>query len=495
MLSRIAGWSKDLGSRRGLFLTAALSAVYLFGSTGLSSPLQAAEGLTYEQEIATLRAMVDEPRDTEIYELDFRPINFDRILVRDRLGENQVFHYLRFRLRNRVSASAEYLSEHATVYNEILDNMVREYDFLRKDTEGGASLVMDAEALEDRRMAVILERQALRVRTRQVSLTVIGTNEHGTRFRLFDVEPGTGPQEAFNFPDRSLSVSNGNFSQRIREAIEERYRQRLYTTREIRELEIPPYDANRPTTFEDGYGMAQGEIFGVIIFDRLNDHGNHFTFEFQGLSNKQRFNWPERLPQGRVEDYFNLRVLRRTYVVELSRRGDEFNLDRKPFEMGFTGWRWIERFMRLEQRRAIAYSRYHRHNIRLPEETTRQASFATVDRQGNATQGNTSVAVLHDASVASNFWTHYNRIRSTWRQRYDARIAEHAAHGQRVVAPYAPPADPQRVTADEIQRRADELAAWQGVLERHQARLRERQQELDRSLPDWQSTTQERRTP
>ena len=75
----------------------------------------------------------------------------------------------------------------------------------------------------------------------------------------------------------------------------------------------------------------------MIIFDRLNDLGNDFTFYINGLSNKQRYAWPEVLPQGKVEDYFNLRVKRRTFVVRIGRTGDEFYLDRKPFSIRSTG--------------------------------------------------------------------------------------------------------------------------------------------------------------
>ena len=437
-----------------------------------------------ELEIAALRAMISEPRDTEQYELDFEPLKFDRILVRDRLGNNQVFHYLTFRLRNRVSDSADYLTKRATVYNEVLDKMVQEYEFLRKETEGGAKLVVDdVQALEDERMATILEREDLVSRPRAVSMTVVGFDQHGTRFRLFDVDPGNGPQEDFNFPDRSLVVAKNNHYQRVHEAIEERYRKRLYTTREIRDLKIPVYQAELPSTFEDGFGMSQGEVNGVIIFDRLNDLGNDFTFYINGLSNKQRYAWPEALPQGRVEDYFNLRVKRRTYVVRIGRTGDEFNLDRKPFSMRFAGWQWEERFLRLEQRKAIAYSRYFRHNIRLPEETTVEKDYATIDDEGNAIRGSTAVAVVHDEGVADEFWTHYNGVRGSWSQRYDEIIAAHRGRFDGVLGPYVVPEDTERITEEEVQRKNHEYQAWQEVLNRHQGILRDRQNALGENLP------------
>ena len=220
-------------------------------------------GQSVEDAIDELRALVSEHRDTEQYELDFQPLIFDRILVRDRLGNNQVFHYLTFRLRNRVSDSADYLTKRATVYNEVLDKMVEEYEFLRKETEGGAKLVIDdVQALEDERMATILERVDLKTRSRSVSMTVVGYDQHGTRFCLFDEEPGKGPQEDFNFADRSLVVAKNNYYQRVHEAIEGRYRQRLYTTREIRNLQIPTYQADLPSSFEDGYGMSQARLMG-----------------------------------------------------------------------------------------------------------------------------------------------------------------------------------------------------------------------------------------
>ncbi|TVR11811.1 MAG: hypothetical protein EA401_10340 [Planctomycetota bacterium] len=474
------------GRMRG---TIAVAALALFLPTAI-----AVEEMNYEQEIASLEAMVSGERDTAIYELDFEPLNFDRILVRDRLGDNQVFHYLTFRLRNRVADGGDFLATQATVYNEVLDQMVREYGFLRKRTEGGASLVLDdVRALEDERLAVILERESLRVRTRTINLTALVFDEHGTRFRLFDEVPGEGPQEDFNFDDRGLRVAKSDFYLRVQEAIEERYRQRFFSVHDIRGLELPPYNASLPSSFEDGHGMNQGEIFGVIIFDRLNRYGNNFDVHIQGLSNKQRFEWPERLPQGQVEDYFNLRILRRTYVVEMSRRGDEFYRDRNPISMNHHGWRWVERFVRLEQRRAIAYSRFYRHNITLPEPRTRNATYNTINAQGEGVQESTQVSVLHDDRVAGDFWGHYGSIREQWPQRYQSKIDEHQERGQEILAGYQDPEDPRRITDAERQRRADERAAWNAVLERHQELLGDRLQQLQRRLPDWQSTTQERR--
>lgn len=456
--------------------------------------VQAVEEMNYEQEIASLEAMVSGERDTAIFELDFQPLNFDRILVRDRLGDNQVFHYLTFRLRNRVADGGDFLATQATVYNEVLDQMMREYGFLRKVTEGGASLVLDdVRALEDERLGVILERENLRVRTRSINLTALVFDEHGTRFRLFDEVPGEGPQEDFNFDDRGLRVAKSDFYQRVQEAIEDRYRQRFFAVHDIRGMELPPYEAGLPSTFEDGHGMNQGEIFGVIIFDRLNRYGNNFQIHIQGLSNKQRFEWPERLPQGQVEDYFNLRVLRRTFVVEMNRRGDEFFRDRNPFSMDRYGWQWVERFIRLEQRRAIAYSRFYRHNITLPEPRTRNATYNTINDRGEGVQGSTQVSVLHDGEVFGDFWSHYGSIRQQWPQRYQSKVDDHQEHAQEVLTAYQEPEDPRRITDAEQQRRADERAAWNAVLERHQGLLRERMEQLERRIPDWQSTTQERR--
>ena len=441
-------------------------------------------GQSAEDAIDELRALVSEHRDTEQYELDFQPLIFDRILVRDRLGNNQVFHYLTFRLRNRVSDSADYLTKRATVYNEVLDKMVEEYEFLRKETEGGAKLVIDdVQALEDERMATILERVDLKTRSRSVSMTVVGYDQHGTRFRLFDEEPGKGPQEDFNFADRSLVVAKNNYYQRVHEAIEERYRQRLYTTREIRNLQIPTYQADLPSSFEDGYGMSQGEINGVIIFDRLNDLGNDFTFYINGLSNKQRYVWPEVLPQGKVEDYFNLRVKRRTFVVLIGRTGDEFYLDRKPFSIRSTGWQWEDRFLRLEQRKAVAYARYFRNNIQLPRESSTTTSYATIDDEGNAVQGNASIPVLHNKSVADEFWDHYNGMRGSWSDRYDEIIAAHQSRFEGVLAPYVVPEDTERMTEAEVARKNHEYKAWAAVLNGHQAILRNRQSALEENLP------------
>ena len=58
------------------------------------------------QDRAQLQAMVDE-RQTDVYELDFRPLDFDRVLVKDRTGTEHVYHYMTFRIVNRVSDNAQ----------------------------------------------------------------------------------------------------------------------------------------------------------------------------------------------------------------------------------------------------------------------------------------------------------------------------------------------------------------------------------------------------
>ena len=55
----------------------------------------------YQRDLAELLLMVDgSARETDIYQLDFMPLEFDRIVIENRLGEADVFHYLTFRLRN-----------------------------------------------------------------------------------------------------------------------------------------------------------------------------------------------------------------------------------------------------------------------------------------------------------------------------------------------------------------------------------------------------------
>jgi hypothetical protein len=456
---------------------------------GLAAPVVAEEPVGYEAERAALMALL-ENRDTDLFELDFKPLELDRIILKDGLGDQEVFHYLTFRLRNRVSDDAEYLSQHATVYNEVLDSIVEEYAGTSKVTQGGAGLVVDdVEALEDKRLATILEREDLKVGTRVVNLSALVTDEHGTRFRLFDPVPGQGPQERFAFDNRGVVVNPGNFYERVRKAVEEEKRQRFYTTHEINGREIPPFDPNLPSTYDDGYGMAQGEILGILVFDRFNVYGNHFTITIQGLTNKLRMRWPEELPDGRVEDYFNATVLRRVYQMDVSRPGDEYFRELDKFTTTRSGWAWVETFQRIKQRKAIAYGRYFLENIMLEKESTKQGQYDTLDDQGKASTATTDVPVLHDEGVKAEMWEYYNKLRAEWPTIYDGKIASHQAHSQEVLAPYQAPEDELTYTAEELERLQAERAAWQDVLRQHDQALKARRDGLDEALIDWQSKT------
>ena len=155
----------------------------------------------------------------------------------------------------------------------------------------------------------------------------------------------------------------------MREEVEERADRRLSTVDEIRALKLPPYDAAKVNE----EGVAEGEVFGVVLFDRLSLYGDKFTIEVRGLSNKFRVRQPD-TAKGEVENYLATRVNRRVYVLHYTRPGDEYyrNLDRFTLEKG--GWEWVNTFQRLKQRKSVAYTRYFLGNI-TDDKNVRQAKI------------------------------------------------------------------------------------------------------------------------
>lgn len=375
---------------------------------------------------AELESMV-ESRDTEIYEVDFEPLGIDRILLEDRTGDVAVYHYITFRLRNRVSDNAQFLMEHATAFNEVMAAITAEYQGAVFDTSGGPRLHIPSAqgVLEDDRLATVLERQDLKVRTRTINITVQAYDENGTRFRLFDpllTEGPEGPQEAFNFEDLG-DTRYGTAYWRVRRAIEEKEGRRLLSVHEIRQKELAPYDA----TVLDDEGVAQGEVYGILIFDRWTPLGDSFTVEVQGLSNKLRWRIPEHR-KDEVEDYFNTRILRRTYVMEYARPGDEYFLHYAPFTMTDSGWRWEPTFQRLRHRATIAYVKYFFENIRLEQPRTEGGTYTDPWGQDKSID----YPVLHDRLIAGEVWDYYAKAREEMRGVYREKIERVGTHKERV---------------------------------------------------------------
>ena len=108
----------------------------------------------------------------------------------------------------------------------------------------------------------------------------------------------------------------------------------------------------------------------------------------------------------------------------------------------------------------MAYARYFRNNIQLPRESSTTTSYATIDDAGNAVQGNASIPVLHNKSVADEFWDHYNGMRGSWSDRHDEIIAAHQSCFEGVLAPYVVPEDTERMTEAEVARKNHEYKAW-----------------------------------
>jgi len=408
--------------------TAALGAALLVGA--MANPLAAADDAwdkeleDYDRQREELRAMVA-ARDTGWFEVDFQPLSADRILLKDGAEVERVFHYVTYRLRNRVSDNAQFLIEHASNFNEVMDSIVKEHEHAVFDPSGedGPQLrIDDVEAIEDPGMATIIDRPDLKQGERVVNITVIAYDEDGTRFRLFDpvyqgeAEDGewvfdpdqqAGPQQAFDFPDHG-NTRYGITYQRVREAIEEEEGRRLLSVHQVRDRQLAPYNPQ----VRDAEGVAQGELYGVIIFDRLPTTGDEFTVQVQGLSNKLRFQGmqvqqgtPENA--GEVQDYFNARILRRTFQLTVERPGDEFFLDQAPLEIADARWVWEGAFNRIQRRSTMAYAKFFLDNIALDEE-----------RQGP------DGPVLHNEEVNQAFLQYWDQAIANVEARYQADLEE-----------------------------------------------------------------------
>ena len=352
---RISSIMPALTMMAGLALTGATSLT----STVLAADAEPAAGAPgvagapnqeYLDQKAELEKLVQQ-RDTELYELAFEPLAMDEISLKDGLGNLTVYSYLTFRLRNEIKDATRSAIAKPSRYNEILKSITEQHEYAKVE---GAKLSIDkVEGAE----GVIVDRENLKSRTRKVNITVIAYNEHGTRIHLLNEPVGSGSHENFNFPDYGERSSDAVFK-RVREEVEEVAQRRLLTVDEIRVKEIPPYDASK----RNEEGVAEGEIFGVVLFNRLSVYGKKITVEVRGLSNKFRLRAPERKQQ-EVGNYVESRYLRRVYTIHYHRPGDEFFRHLDEFEMVKNGWEWVNTFQRLEQRKSMAYAKFFLNNI------------------------------------------------------------------------------------------------------------------------------------
>ncbi len=346
---------------------------------------------------------------TGVYELDFEPLAMERVVIDNRVGHDQVYHYLAFRLRNRTSTSATALTPSATAFDEVMNTIQREYQGLRYDKEAGLKLIDEtAQNIREERLRVIVEREDLEVKARRIDLTVRAYDENKTSFRLFDEfydieeeaireqmrQAGQNPEgqdlspsqkNRFDFTELG-QTEIGTYYGHVHAAIEEQEDRHLFSVHEIRRMRLPSY---QPGVLDPLTNEPVGQIHGVLIFDRLPVEGDFFTVEVQGLSNKLRFQVPPH-PDDQLANYFDTRILRRTYVVRYSRRGDEYYRDLDDFELQSKGWQWLSSFQRLRNRASIAYNKYFLNNI------------GTTNAQGH---------VVPDPQVEGHFWEYHRKQR------------------------------------------------------------------------------------
>ncbi len=358
----------------------------------LGQPIMAADSgqpsPEFLAEKAQLEAMVSS-RQLDLFELQFIPGKLGRVLIRDRRGQEYVYNYLTFSIRNIATIDPAQLATRSKGYNEVLQAIAQQYEMAKVETEGGVKLKIDGVEGQD---GVVLERSESKLRTRTVSITAFASDEDGTRIRLLDEPPGSGPQEQYAFPDLG-EPNSAKVIQSILEKVEEQEGRKLLSTERLRSFALPPFDGvtridvpNIEDPAHDTNGWFVGEAHGVLLFPRLSDYGDHFTIQINGLCNKMRFRHPA-VEAGKPENYFQTRVMRRTMVLEYNRPGDEFFRDTDRFELAFSGYRWVESFQRTDVRRTIAYARYYLANIS--------------DEKG-----------VLNAPVQEQFWPYYEELRA-----------------------------------------------------------------------------------
>jgi hypothetical protein len=338
-------------------ITPALALLAGLALTGVVPALSAAEvaefgtpNQEYLDQKAELEKLV-QSRDTDLYELNFEPLAMDEVSLKDKTGNHHVYTYLTFRLSNELKDATKPTIAKPSRYNEILKTITEQYEYAKAD---GAKLAVDGVQGAD---GVIVEREDLKPRARKVNITVVAYNEHGTRIQLLDEPIGSGVQNDFNFPDYG-ELSRDTVLKRVREEVEEVAQRRLLTVDELRVKELPPYDAAK----RDEEGVAEGEAFGVILFNRLSVYGDDITVEVRGLSNKFRLRAPDTKPD-EVGNYVQARYARRVYTLHYVRPGDEHFRQLDDYQLVKGGWEWTNTFQRLHQRKSMAYAKYFLTNI------------------------------------------------------------------------------------------------------------------------------------
>jgi hypothetical protein len=336
------------------FAAAVLSCLSL-GAMAADKDVGNASNQDYLDQKAELENLVSS-RDIELFELNFQPLEFDRVLMRNRINQTQVFHYLSFRIRNQVTDRTKQQAAQPSRYSEILQQLAKDFESTPEEADaivkGGNDATLDGRVAERR--------------DRAVNISVIAFDENGSRIRLLDEPVGSGPQEQMDFPDQGVT-SVGTSFRSVRDKVEEKAGRRLLTVDEIRAKPLPLYDSEKL----DEEGVAEGEIYGVLLFDDLTAYGDAFTVHVRGLNNKFRMRkaGEEKLvahqeaPKGELDNYLTTRLFRRVYVLHYSRPGDEYYQDLDKMTLVKSGWEWTESFQRLEQRSNVAYVRYFLENI------------------------------------------------------------------------------------------------------------------------------------
>jgi hypothetical protein len=334
-----------------------LAWIPLFAAAVVAPAMDQTASEEYIRELAQLQEMertspTGQARDTSVFQVGLQVDDLRRLVVTDRFGQGTVYHYVTFRIRNSIGDSIGAELPFVSRYNEVLAQIAKEYRGV--EVEGNALVV--ATETEDDRLNTVLDRSELAAHARNLQITVTAYDENGTRVDTLDAVHDGG-QDLFSFDDagrREVAVDYGL----IRKRIEELHHRRFWLPSEIASKSLPPYDPSRT----DAEGVAEGELFGVAIFDRLDTEGDRWTIELRGLSNRVRKHVPVHSRE-QISDYVSSRVVRRMYTVSFLRHGDEYARDLDAWTRLDEGWDWDETFQHLDLRRHIAMAVYFLDNI------------------------------------------------------------------------------------------------------------------------------------
>ena len=341
-------------------------------------------------------------RDLDLYELSFEPISFERVVIPSGQAGPKAYHALVFRVMNRTVESADRFAATYKGFNQVLENITKEYDTAKLRSQDGSMQLRVDGADGPLKDGLIVERQESRARARRVRLTAEIATENISRLTILENLTDTAANLKWQAEVRALRIArrDGDLPAKpearpephvqdpgelerdvpvneIRRVLEEKHARRLFLPGELAGMELGAYDGTKRIQLENTpenitkpeysmNGWYVGEAFGVFVFPDISEDARSITVRIDGLTNKMRRDAKVPEPQpGQKDDFFARRYLRRAYVLQYTRLGDAFYREQDPIVLRDQGWRWTPSFVRWQVREEISSARYILENIRV----------------------------------------------------------------------------------------------------------------------------------